>query len=49
MVKENSNLNCGVYESPSVKTLVFQSEGVLCGSYDSPGYGYDDANDLGEI
>lgn len=37
------------YEKPTVKTLDILSEGVLCGSFDNPGYGYDDENDLGEI
>ena len=37
------------YEAPTVKTLDILSEGVLCGSYDDPSYGYDDDNDLGEI
>ncbi len=37
------------YETPAVKTLEVMSEGVLCGSYDNPGFGYDDENDLGEI
>ena len=37
------------YETPTVKTLEVMSEGVLCGSYDNPGFGYDDENDLGEI
>ena len=37
------------YETPTVTTLDILSEGVLCGSFDNPGYGYDDENDLGEI
>ena len=37
------------YETPTITTLNIQSEGVLCGSYDTPGYGYDNENDLGEI
>lgn len=37
------------YETPAVKTLEVMSEGVLCGSYDNPAFGYDDENDLGEI
>ena len=39
------------YETPSVTTLEVLSEGVLCGSgdFDTPGYGYDKENDLGEI
>ena len=41
--------NVSAYETPSVTTLEVLSEGVLCASYDSPGYGYDDENDLGEI
>ena len=47
----NKTLNMGgaTYETPTITTLEFQSEGVLCGSYDSPSYGYDDDNDLGEI
>ncbi|MBO5943173.1 MAG: hypothetical protein J6Q63_07800 [Bacteroidales bacterium] len=47
----NKNNTRGVqtYETPSVTTLEVLSEGVLCGSYDNPGYGYDDDNDLGEI
>ena len=37
------------YETPSVNVLNVQAEGVLCGSFDDPSYGYDDENDLGEI
>ncbi|MBQ3250684.1 MAG: hypothetical protein IJB05_06050 [Bacteroidales bacterium] len=37
------------YETPTITTLNIQSEGVLCGSYDTPGSGYDNENDLGEI
>ena len=37
------------YITPQVDVLNLRSEGVLCGSYDSPGVGYDDENDLGEI
>lgn len=37
------------YETPTITTLEVMSEGVLCGSYDTPGYGYDNDNDLGEI
>lgn len=37
------------YETPTVTTLEVLSEGVLCGSFDDPSYGYDDDNDLGEI
>ena len=39
------------YETPSVTPLEVLSEGVLCGSgdFDTPGYGYDNENDLGEI
>ena len=37
------------YVAPSVKALEVLSEGVLCGSYDDPSYGYDNENDLGEI
>ena len=37
------------YETPTITTLEVLSEGVLCGSYDTPGYGYDNENDLGEI
>ena len=37
------------YETPLVTTLDVLSEGVLCGSYDNPAFGYDDENDLGEI
>jgi hypothetical protein len=37
------------YSSPTVDVLNLRAEGVLCGSYDSPGVGYDDENDLGEI
>lgn len=39
------------YQTPAVKTLDIQSEGVLCesGKYDSAFYGYDPANDLDEI
>ena len=37
------------YETPTITTLEVLSEGVLCGSYDTPGSGYDNENDLGEI
>lgn len=39
------------YETPSVTTLEVLSEGVLCGSgdFDTPGYGYDNEHELGEI
>lgn len=37
------------YETPTITTLNIQSEGVLCGSYDSADNGYDPDNDLGEI
>ena len=37
------------YITPQVDVLNLRAEGVLCGSYDSPGVGYDDENDLGEI
>ena len=37
------------YSSPTVDVLNLRAEGVLCGSYDSPGVGYDDENDLGVI
>lgn len=38
------------YETPTVKELDIQSEGVLCGSgYDSADNGYDPDNNLGEI
>ena len=37
------------YSSPIVDVLNLRAEGVLCGSYDRPGAGYDDENDLGEI
>ena len=37
------------YASPQVSIFTLRSEGVLCGSYDSPGFGYDNENDLGEI
>ena len=37
------------YVSPQVQTFTLRSEGVLCGSYDNPSFGYDDDNDLGEI
>ena len=36
------------YETPTVTTLEVLSEGVLCGSFDNPAYGYED-NELGEI
>ena len=50
MTKNNSmNLEGMSYETPSVNVLNVQSEGVLCGSFDNPAYGYDDENDLGEI
>ena len=47
----NKTLNMGgaTYETPTITTLEVQPEGVLCGSFDNPGYGYDDENDLGEI
>ena len=47
----NKTLNMGgaTYETPTITTLEVLSEGVLCGSFDSPSYGYDDENDLGEI
>ena len=41
--------NVSSYETPSVTMLEVMSEGVLCGSFDNPAYGYDDENDLGEI
>ena len=37
------------YSTPTVNILNLHSEGVLCRSYDTPGAGYDDENDLGEI
>ena len=37
-----------IYVAPLVKTYEVSCEGVLCGSYDSANYGYED-NDLGEI
>ena len=37
------------YASPQVQIFTLRSEGVLCGSYDTPGFGYDDENNLGEI
>lgn len=37
------------YEAPLVKTLEVMSEGVLCGSFDSADYGYDNENNLGDI
>lgn len=37
------------YITPQVDVLNLRAECVLCGSYDSPGVGYDDENDLGEI
>lgn len=50
MNKNNSMKLEGLsYVAPSVNVLDVQTEGVLCGSYDNPGYGYDDDNDLGEI
>lgn len=50
MNKNNSiNLEGLSYVAPSVKVLDVQTEGVLCASFDSPSYGYDDENDLGEI
>ncbi len=50
MNKNNSmNLEGLSYVAPSVNVLDVQAEGVLCGSYDYPGYGYDTENDLGEI
>ena len=36
------------YEAPKVQTLDVLSEGVLCGSYDTANFGYED-NELGEI
>ena len=32
------------YSTPTVNILNLHSEGVLCGSYDTPGAGYDDEN-----
>ena len=46
---KNNTRGGQTYETPSVTTLEVLSEGVLCASYDNPGYGYDDDNDLGEI
>lgn len=46
---KNNTRGGQTYETPSVTTLEVLSEGVLCGSYDSPSYGYDDENNLGEI
>ena len=37
-----------IYEAPLVKTYEISCEGVLCGSFDSANFGYED-NDLGEI
>ena len=50
-LNKKSNWGGVSYESPSVKTPDIQSEGVLCesGKYDSAFYGYDPANELGEI
>ena len=42
-------MNWSEYEAPSIKTLDILSEGVLCGSYDTANFGYDDDNNLGEI
>ena len=39
----------GSYVTPSVTVLEIASEGVLCASFDTANYGYDDENDLGEI
>ena len=36
------------YETPTVTAFEVLSEGVLCGSFDNPAYGYED-NELGEI
>lgn len=53
-MRRNDFLTCGehancAYASPQVQIFTLRSEGVLCGSYDTPGFGYDDDNDLGEI
>lgn len=49
MNKNNSmNLEGLSYVAPSVTVLDVQTEGVLCGSFDNPAYGYED-NELGEI
>ena len=51
MNTNNKNNTWGgqTYETPTVKELDIQSEGVLCGSFDSADNGYDPDNDLGEI
>ena len=48
---QNSSKNCegAPYKTPSAIVLDVMSEGMLCSSYDTPGSGYDDENDLGEI
>ena len=50
-MNKNNSMNWEVvsYETPSVNVLDVHAEGVLCGSYDNPSFGYDDDNDLGEI
>ena len=51
MNTNNKNNTWGgqTYETPTVKEFDIQSEGVLCGSFDSADNGYDPDNDLGEI
>ena len=49
-MKKTNIILCGSsYEAPAVRVLDIMSEGVLCSSFDVPGYGYDNENDLGEI
>lgn len=54
-MNQNKTFDMGgaTYETPTITTLEFQSEGVLCGSYTwTQGgggvYGEDDMNDNGE-
>lgn len=53
MTHSNTNFSRGgqTYQSPSLEVLDVLVEGILCTSdgFDSPSYGYDDDNDLGEI
>lgn len=39
-MNQNKTLNMGgaTYETPTITTLEFQSEGVLCGSFDKDNY-----------
>ena len=49
MIFNNKTMQAvSTYETPTVTTLEVLSEGMLCGSYDSPSNEYGD-NDLGDI